>query len=174
MSKIMKRITFFSLMITLFTTIIYLTFKISLFKTLAITFATTFYHFAMRLLVGMYYQRKYANNISWKNKWFNTGKIERKIYKTIKVNRWKKYIPTYNSSFFDINTCSYEQIAMAMCQAELVHETIIVFSFLPIMAYKWFGSIEVFIITSIISAFIDLIFVILQRYNRPRILRFIH
>ena len=60
---------------------------------------------------------------------------------------------------------------MAMCQAELVHETIMVFSFLPIIASVWFESIGVFVITSIVSALIDLIFVIIQRYNRPRIIR---
>ena len=60
---------------------------------------------------------------------------------------------------------------MAMCQAELVHETIIVFSFLPIIACVWFGTIEVFVITSIVSALIDYIFVVLQRDNRPRILK---
>ncbi len=156
--------------VTIISTGIYAIFEINLFKTLAITFAITFYHFAMRLLVGFIYQQKFANNISWKNKWFHVSEKEMSIYKTINVKSWKKYMPTYDSSYFDVKIKSFEQIAMAMCQAELVHETIIVFSFLPIIASVWFEAIEVFIITSILSAFIDLIFVIMQRYNRPRVL----
>ena len=149
----------------------YVVYEIAFFKTLVIAFSTTLYHFSMRLLVGFIYQQKFDNNISWENKWFQVSKKEMSIYQTINVKSWKKYIPTYDSSFFDVQRKSFQQIAMAMCQAELVHETIIVFSFLPIIAFVWFGAIEVFIITSIVSAFIDLIFVIVQRYNRPRILK---
>jgi len=60
-----------------------------------------------------------------------------------------------------------------MCQSELVHETIVMLSFLPILASTWFGSIGVFIITSMLGAFIDMIFVIMQRYNRPRIIEIV-
>ncbi len=140
-------------------------------KTLTITFGVTFYHFAMRLLIGFLYQCKYNNNISWKAKWFQVGKRETKLYKTIKVNRWKKYIPSYDSSNFDLKRKSYEHIVMGTCQAELVHETIMVFSFSPILFSVWFGAFEVFMITSFISALLDLIFVILQRHNRPRMIR---
>ncbi len=152
---------------------LYITFEYDVFKTLAITFLITFYHFAIRLFIGFLYQKRFNNNISYNNKWFKVGKWEMEIYKKIKVKAWKKYMPTYNSDNFNIRLNSYEDVAGAMCQGELVHETIIIFSFLPVLASIWFGEIEVFIITSIISAFIDLMFVILQRYNRPRVLRLI-
>lgn len=60
-----------------------------------------------------------------------------------------------------------------MCQSEIVHETIVVFSFLPIVSVVWFGSLPVFIITSVLSAGFDLMFVVMQRYNRPRIIKLI-
>ena len=60
-----------------------------------------------------------------------------------------------------------------MCQAEIVHEIIIVLSFVPIIFSIWFGELLVFIITSVISALIDSIFVMLQRYNRSRIIKLI-
>ncbi len=171
--EFMKKTTGLLLVMTMIMIGLYIVFEIDFFKTVAITFAITFYHFFMRLLIGFIYQQKFKNNISWKSKWFQTGKREMKLYSTIKVKRWKKYIPTYDGGDFDIKTKSYEQIVTAMCQAELVHETIIIFSFLPIIASVWFGAIEVFMITSLIAAFIDLIFVILQRYNRPRIVKII-
>lgn len=61
-----------------------------------------------------------------------------------------------------------------MCQAELVHETIVVLSFVPIIpSVLVFGDLPVFIITSLAAAIIDVTFVIIQRYNRPRIIRHI-
>jgi hypothetical protein len=42
---------------------------------------------------------------------------------------------------------------------------------MPILAIIWFGVPLAFIITSILSALFDLMFVIMQRYNRNRILR---
>lgn len=44
-------------------------------------------------------------------------------------------------------------------------------SFLPIVSGIWFGAYPVFIITSVLSALFDLIFVVMQRYNRQRVLR---
>ena len=58
-----------------------------------------------------------------------------------------------------------------MCQAELVHEVNIAVSFVPILFSVWVGALPVFVITSILAAGYDLLFVILQRYNRPRVLR---
>ena len=66
---------------------------------------------------------------------------------------------------------SLGEIAQAMCQAEVVHEIIFLLSFAPIGMIPTFGAAPVFIITSLLAACIDLAFVILQRYSRPRILK---
>ena len=86
---------------------------------------------------------------------------------------WKGKIPTYNPDLFDPQKHSWDEIAQATCQSELVHETIVVLSFLPILASIWFGSIGVFAVTSAFAAGTDMIFVIVQRYNRPRIIKII-
>ena len=86
---------------------------------------------------------------------------------------WKRKMPTYDPELFNPRKHSWDKIAQAMCQSELVHETIVMLSFLPIFASIWFGSAWVFIITSMLGAFIDMIFVIMQRYNRPRIIEII-
>ena len=80
-------------------------------------------------------------------------------------------MPTYDADLFDISKHSWDEIAQAMCQSELVHETNVILSFLPIMASVWFGALGVFIITSIMSAVFDLMFVFMQRFNRTRILK---
>ena len=82
-------------------------------------------------------------------------------------------MPTYNPAVFDPKLHSWEEIAQAMCQAELVHEIIVLLSFLPLLAAIPFGAFPVFLITSLLAALYDFSFVIMQRYNRPRIIRFI-
>lgn len=82
-------------------------------------------------------------------------------------------MPTYDPTCFDPKLRSWNEIAQAMCQAEIVHEVIVVFSFLPLLAAIPFGAFGVFLITSLLAALYDLCFVIMQRFNRPRILKFI-
>jgi hypothetical protein len=82
-------------------------------------------------------------------------------------------LPTYDPAAFDIKQHAWDEIAGAMCQAELVHETIAVFSFLPMIASKWFGATLVFALTSVVTALFDLSFAMMQRYNRPRVLKLI-
>ena len=57
-----------------------------------------------------------------------------------------------------------------MCQAELVHEAIVLLSFLPLTMTPVFGAMTVFLLTSLAAACFDTLFVLMQRYNRPRIL----
>lgn len=45
------------------------------------------------------------------------------------------------------------------------------FSLLPIALIPFLGGAAAFIITSVLAMLIDLIFVILQRYNRPMLVR---
>ncbi|MBR1723505.1 MAG: hypothetical protein IJ723_00560 [Ruminococcus sp.] len=82
-------------------------------------------------------------------------------------------MPTYDPALFDWTKHSWDEIAQAMCQAELVHETIVLFSFVPVLFSIWLGSFWVFLITSLIGAAVDLAFVVMQRYNRPRIIKLI-
>ena len=79
-------------------------------------------------------------------------------------------MPTYDNALFDPRLHTWDEVAQAMCQAELVHETIALLSFLPIAAGLRFGAYPVFIVTSVLSAGYDLLFVMMQRYNRQRIM----
>ena len=78
---------------------------------------------------------------------------------------------TYDPSCFDSTIHSWDEIAQAMCQAEVVHEIIVVLSFIPLVFSIRFEAFGVFLVTSILSAGFDMMFVIMQRYNRPRIIK---
>ena len=80
-------------------------------------------------------------------------------------------MPSYEPELFDPQKHTWNEIAQAMCHAELVHETIILLSFVPILFANLFGALTVFLITSFLAAAFDMIFVIMQRYNRPRVVR---
>lgn len=140
---------------------------------LAITFGTIAYHFCMRLLVGGVFNLLLHNKVNYNHKWFQVSEAEAGVYKFLRVHNWKASLPTYDKTLFDPRLHPWHEIAQAMCQAELVHETIAVLSFLPIIASIWFGDFPVFLFTSALSACYDLLFVLLQRFNRPRVLKII-
>lgn len=173
MAKIMKRITLLSALITALFVVLYRNTERDILLTLAITCGTTFYHFAMRLLTGSVVNSLLKNRADYRRRWFRVSAAEQKLYKTLRVKNWKGQMPSYDPSCFDPKLHSWDEIAQAMCQAELVHEVIIVFSFLPVFAAIPFGALPVFVITSLLAACFDAMFVIMQRYNRPRILKLI-
>ena len=100
-------------------------------------------------------------------------KFEPELYKRLKVKKWKKNIITAKPEQFDISKNSMEALLHNIAQAELVHRIIMVLSFVPLILIIPYGAPAIFIITSVFSCMIDLQFVIIQRYNRPRVIRLI-
>lgn len=171
MAKAMNSITCFSFIITAITSILFLCFHNDIFLTFAVTFGTTSYHLGIRLLIGLLYNVAMKNRADYTKKWYQIHPWENKLYQFLNVKAWKNKMPTYNPMIFSNKKHTWDEIAQAMCQSELVHETNIVFSFIPVIASKWFGSFYVFLITSICAAVFDLLFVIMQRYNRARVVK---
>ncbi len=142
-------------------------------EALAITAGTFFYHFIMRMGVGTAFHAALHNRVDYTKAWFQPKPFEKRLYALLKVKRWKHHMPTYDPHTFDPKAHTLDELAQAMCQSELVHETIIVLSFLPLFASVLFGAFFVFLLTSLAAALFDLSFVILQRFNRPRIITLI-
>ncbi|MCD7725722.1 MAG: hypothetical protein LUI12_09280 [Clostridiales bacterium] len=172
MKTTMIFITIFTAFATIACLVICVIAEISLFWTLAITFATCFYHFAIRLVVG-YSIAAIFHNDKWNynSYWFQQKGFETKIYKILYVKKWKQNIPTYNPLEFDIRNHGLDYVTRATCQAEVVHEVNVIVSFIPIIFSLWVGALPVFAITSFCAALYDLMFVVLQRYNRPRLIK---
>lgn len=163
--------TFILIIFTIVFVVVYQVLEKSILKTFAISFGTTAYHFVMRLLVGFLISVIFKNNFDYKKKWFQEKSFEKKLYKKLKVKSWKDKMPTFNPFLFDLKYNSPEKIAGAMCQAEVVHTIIFVLSFLPILETIFFDSFWIFFITSFLSANFEMMFIIMQRFNRPRILK---
>ena len=94
-----------------------------------------------------------------------------KFYNFLRVKKWKKHMPTYNPEYYDVRKHSVEEIIQATCQAEIVHEINMILSFVPVIFTIWFGSLVTFLVTSFVAFCFDSIFVIMQRFNRPRLRR---
>ena len=171
MKKIIKNITIISFILTLLFSAVYFHTENSASLSLAITMGTTLYHFAMRLVVGFFYDRIMNNKADLSRWWYQPKGFEKRIYNWLNVKNWKCIMPSYEPELFDPQKHTWNEIAQAMCQAELVHETIILLSFVPIVFAKLFGALPVFLITSFLAAAFDMIFVVMQRYNRPRVIR---
>ena len=132
------------------------------------------YHLLMRLAVGGVFNLTMRNRVDYNHAWFQLRKPEQALYERLQVGRWKTSMPTYDPDAFDRHKHTWDEIAQAMCQAELVHEVIVVLSFLPAAIALWRGEDQlVFLLTSLAAACYDMMFIMMQRYNRPRILNIV-
>ena len=116
--------------------VLYRYFEYRVLLSLAITAGTTGYHFVMRLLVGWLVARCVRKPLDPDSFRFRQRNFERKLYRTLRVRRWKGQMPTYNPHEFSIEENTPEQIIQNSCKAELVHEWIVAASFLPTRACR--------------------------------------
>ena len=140
-------------------------------ETVTITVGVTLYHFAMRLAVGTAVDSVMKNKADYNNAWFREKSFESKLYKLIRVRKWKKYLPTYSPDTFDTSRKTVKELVGATCQAEIVHEIIMALSMLPIAFIPILDGAAAMIVTSVLAMLFDSLFVILQRYNRPKLVR---
>lgn len=137
----------------------------------AITFGTTAYHFVMRLMVGAIVPKATNYDFDYHSRWFQPRIWEPELYRKLRVKQWKGKLPTYAPHQFSLQVNTLHRIIQNMCGAEIVHEIIMVLSFLPLALIPRFGEPWVFTVTSLLSALFDSLFVIAQRFNRPRLVR---
>ena len=167
--QIMKRTTIVAFAVTVILALVNHFFPQDWLLPVAISTGTTFYHFAMRLIVGGIVPRLMLHPRH--HKWFAQKSFEPKLYKMLRVKHWKDHMPTYHPASFSLQENTLEQIVNNCCVSEAVHEFIVLLSFLPILFTVFWGAFEVFFITSILAAAFDCCFAIIQRYNRPRLVR---
>lgn len=138
-------------------------------RTCAITFGTTFYHFVIRFLSPVILTGLFHGNYDWQSPWFRPRPWEAGLYRRLKVKRWKRYAPAYDPRQFSLRLHRPEEILRNMCHAEVCHELIAALSLCSMGFALFFGAFAVFAATGIASALFDLVFVVIQRFNRPRI-----
>ena len=140
----------------------------------AITFFMFAYHMIIRLLapviVFAFTRKKYDCNA----RRFRQKSFEPALYRALRVKKWKGNVPAYNPDDFSLKNHSLEEIVNNTCHAETVHELIVILSFTSLFFAIPFGDFAVFLITAVLAAAVDCVFVIIQRYNRPRLIKIIN
>ena len=78
---------------------------------LAITFGTTAYHIAMRLLVGLIFHFVMQNKADYRKQWYQASKLEVAVYEKLNIKKWKCRMPTYDHTLFDPYVHTWDEIA---------------------------------------------------------------
>ena len=129
------------------------------------------YHFWVRIIMGNV-SKLFRKHINYKQWWFKEHRFEKGLYKILRVKKWKDKTFTYNPGDFDLKNKSLEEIANIMAKSEVDHwinELISVCSIL--FTLIWPDFLIALVVSAICAMIFDSQFIIMQRYNRPRILK---
>ena len=131
---------------------------------------TIMYHLWVRIIMGNV-SKLFKKHINYNKKWFKERKFEKGLYKLLRVKEWKGKALTYNPELYSLKDNSLEEIANTMCKSEVDHwiNEVILLSTL-LFAIPW-GEFWIFFITAFAAMIFDSQFIVIQRYNRPRVLK---
>lgn len=139
--------------------------------TLSLLFGVIAYHFIYKIVVARFISKTFDNKIGYDKAWFREKKWEKKVYKILNVKSWKDKLPTENETDFSIKDKTIEEIIGATCQAELDHGVNQLFSLVPLIIMAFIGYPAIFIPTTALSFVVEIPFIFVQRYNRPRLIK---
>ena len=134
---------------------------------------TIMYHFWVRIIMGNV-SKLFKRHIHYKQWWFKERKFEKKLYKFLRVKEWKGKALTYNPEQFELKENSLETIVNTMSKSEVDHwinEMISVSTMF--FAIPW-GGFWAFFISALVAMIFDSQFIIIQRYNRPRVIKLLN
>lgn len=140
---------------------------------IAIIFLIIGFQFGARVIVGNVVPR-FKHKINVKSKWFKTKSFEEHFFKKLNVKKWKNKAPVYDPEEFDFEKNTKEQLIINMCNAEIVHEVNILSGYISLIFAIFLGYVWLFLIGAILGTGMDLIFVTIQRFNRPRIVKYLN
>ena len=129
---------------------------------------TIMYHFWVRIIMGNVSK---LFTVHYKKWWFKERKFEKKLYKLLRVRKWKEKVLTYNPDHFSTKLHTYEEIANTMAKSEVDHWINELIALSTVLFSLIWGQFWIFLITAVAAMLFDAQFIIVQRYNRPIVLR---
>lgn len=135
-----------------------------------ITFFTILYHFWLRIAFGNLTKRLPINPNHW---WFKEKGFEKKLYKILKVKKWKGKALTYEPHLYSLENRTLDQIHFTMCKSETDHWINEIISLTTLLFPLLWGEMWIFLSTAILAMLFDAQFIVIQRYNRPRVKKLI-
>ena len=132
---------------------------------------TIMYHFWVRIIMGNV-SKLFKKHINYKQAFFKERCFEKGLYKFLRVKEWKGKALTYNPESFSLKEHSLEEIANTMTKSEVDHWINEIISLISILfSFIWPNLFWAFLISAIVAMIFDSQFIIIQRYNRPRVLK---
>ena len=131
---------------------------------------TILYHFWLRIILGNVTKHFHIRYTAW---WFKERRFEQKLYKLLRVRKWKGKVLTYDPDAFLIEKHGYEGVANAMAKAETDHWINELISLSTMLFPLLWGAPWLFITTALVGMLFDMQFIVVQRFHRPIILRVI-
>lgn len=125
------------------------------------------YHLWLRLIMGNVSK---LFPIRHTCRFFRALPFEKKLYALLRVKKWKGHMPTYNPGSFSLEKHSLSEIADTMAKAETDHWINEIISLSSLLFSLVWGAFSVFLVTALLAMAFDAQFIIMQRYNRPRVL----
>ena len=135
-----------------------------------ITAFTIMYHFWGRIILNNV-SKLFKKHINYKQWLFKERKFEKKLYKILRVKDWKGKALTYNPESFSLKEHSLEEIANTMAKSEVDHWINEAISLSTMLFAIIWGEFWIFCLTAVAAMIFDSQFIIIQRYNRPRIVK---
>ncbi len=135
-----------------------------------VTAFTIMYHLWLRLIMGNL-TKLFRNRLTYKGWWFKEKAGERGFYKLIRVKKWKSKALTYDPASFSLKDNSLEAIANTMAKSETDHWINVGISLSTMLFALMWGELWIFAVTAIAAIIFDGQFIVIQRYNRPRVVK---
>jgi len=129
------------------------------------------YHLWMRIIMGNVTK---LFKIHHSQRWFKERAFEKSLYSFLCVKKWKDRALTYNPELFSLKSYSLEDVANTMAKAEADHWVNEIISLSAILFSLIWGKVWIFALTSFAAMIFDAQFIVIQRYNRPRILKILN
>ncbi len=126
------------------------------------------YHFWLRIIMGNVTKLFKIDRNHW---WFKELPFEKGLYKLLKVKNWKGKALTYNPEHFSLKKHSLDEIANVTAKSEVDHWVNEAISVSSIFFSILWGEFWIFLITAVAAMIFDAQFIVIQRYNRPRLLK---
>ncbi len=137
---------------------------------IGVTAFTIMYHFWGRIIMGNVTKLFKIDHNHW---WFKERGFEKGLYKFLKVKNWKDKVLTYNPELFSLKDYSMEDIARTMTKAETDHWINELISLSTLIFGLIWGEMWIFALTAALAMLFDGQFIVIQRFNRPRVLKVI-
>ena len=128
------------------------------------------YHLWLRIIMGNVTKLFKIKRSHW---FFKEKSFEKPLYKFLRVKKWKDKALTYNPEAFSLKKHTLDEIADVMAKSETDHWVNEIISLISILFSILWGEFWIFFATAVLAMIFDAQFIVIQRYNRPKVERII-